>query len=138
MSSVIVFNLILLKTEIMNGTDLELETNIFWTGATRTGCAGQWTDCFPDAQEREYFNFTEVMGTEGGCLGMSMVGGQNLGARSLPCSSRLQPICYSWKGFTETVVEDIQIQSLEAKVDMHFTSYFQAGFFVDNFITGAV
>jgi len=57
----------------------------------------------------------EVLGSEGGCLAMAMVGGQILGARMVICASLLQLFCYA--GSAHQVVEDLQIQNTIEKVN---------------------
>jgi hypothetical protein len=73
-----------------------LLSKVFWTGSTKSGCAGQYSDCFSDGiSVAGRFEGTILPSDNGGaCVGFAMSGDDFI-AKSMPCDRKLYLACQS-------------------------------------------
>jgi hypothetical protein len=69
---------------------------VFWTGSTKSGCAGQYSDCFSEGNnDGDKFEGTILPSDNGGaCVGFAM-SGDDFVAKSMPCDRKLFLGCQS-------------------------------------------
>jgi hypothetical protein len=66
---------------------------VFWTGTAKTGCVGQFKDCFIDASEESIFEGTILPSDIGGsCVAVIRYGDRFL-AKIKPCESKAYLAC---------------------------------------------
>lgn len=80
----------------------ELASRVYWTGATTTGCAGKYTDCFEEGVDESY-RTTSTFYSEnlidplldggGACVAVALLGTTML-SKTMPCQSKLFLSCY--------------------------------------------
>lgn len=97
--------------------DEEAVSKVFWTSVTKSGCAGQYTQCFvgDDKANLEYGHRILSSATGGSCVGVSLSEQQlseqertmQLTAKTLPCTTKLFLAC---QGETIRSAESINIQ----------------------------
>lgn len=64
-------------------------TKVFWTGATRSGCVGQFKDCFLGVYDYDNFFDGDILYNEGGGACVSVIlYGEELIAKTMPCESK--------------------------------------------------
>jgi len=67
-------------------------TKIYWTGLTKSGCVGQYTNCFKEDSDG-WSTFTVITNKGGGaCVGVT-TDKSNFIAKALPCDSKLYLAC---------------------------------------------
>jgi hypothetical protein len=71
-------------------------SKVFWTGSTKSGCAGQYSDCFSDGiDDDDKFEETILPSDNGGsCVGFAMLGVDFI-SKSMPCDRKLFLGCQS-------------------------------------------
>jgi hypothetical protein len=75
-----------------NLDDIELASKVFWSGTTKSGCAGQYSNCFSDDGS---FEGTILPSENGGaCVGFAM-SGQEFIAKTMPCDRKFFLACQS-------------------------------------------
>jgi len=77
----------------------ETVTRVYWTGLTKSGCVGQYSNCFEEeADLRDVFDFEVVTNKGGGaCVAVSS-SFNGLMAKALPCNSLVFLGCQSYEG----------------------------------------
>jgi hypothetical protein len=81
---------------------------VFWTGSTKSGCAGQYSDCFSDGNnDGDKFEETILPSDNGGaCVGFAM-SGVELIAKSMPCDRKFFLGCQSLGTRTEDIYDSL-------------------------------
>lgn len=78
--------------------DEEAVSKVFWTSATKSGCAGQYTQCFVGNNkanlEYEHSILSSKIG--GSCVAVTL-SGEQLTAKTMPCTTKLFLACQSEK-----------------------------------------
>jgi hypothetical protein len=87
----------LLDTEIKmlwySSVDKEVLFRVFWTGTTKTGCVGQFKDCFIDVSKESIFEGTILPSDIGGsCVAVIRYGDRFI-AKIKPCESKAYLAC---------------------------------------------
>jgi hypothetical protein len=74
----------------------EVVFKVFWTGVTKTGCAGQFTDCFDKAYSIGFEGIQKILTSEfgGACVGVTLSNG-NFIAQSMSCEKKNFLSCVS-------------------------------------------
>jgi hypothetical protein len=72
--------------------DEEVNTKVYWSGVTKSGCAGQFTNCF--RQDIGVKISYEILASENGgaCVGVTS-SDKKLIAKALPCETKLFLAC---------------------------------------------
>jgi hypothetical protein len=90
---------------IYHKVDAEMMSKVFWTGQTKSGCAGQYSDCFSDGSD-DFFEGTILRSEIGGsCVGFAMSGDEFI-AKTMPCDRKIFLGCQS---FGERKVTALQL-----------------------------
>jgi hypothetical protein len=86
--------------------DATLGTKVFWTGVTKSGCAGQFTDCFLEAGDINigYKKIILPSDSGGSCVGVTNYGNSII-AKTVPCETTLFLACYGNNLRTDTSLE---------------------------------
>jgi hypothetical protein len=87
---------------------VELIGKVFWTGLKKSGCAGQYSDCFSDGNDGDVrFEGTILPSDNGGsCVGFAMSGDEFI-AKSMPCDRKFTLGCQS-QGTRKQFIEPIK------------------------------
>jgi hypothetical protein len=66
---------------------------VFWTGTTKTGCIGQFKDCFIESSKESIFEGTIVPSDIGGSCVAAIRYGDRFIAKIKPCESKAYLAC---------------------------------------------
>jgi hypothetical protein len=106
----------LIIDEVFSGADIFLA----WSGATRQGCAGQYSNCFGNESR---LMSTEIKiystATDGNCLAF-FVGTVDASRKTLPCKTKLRLLCSGKVDFNLQKV--CKIVNLEKKLNAYIFS----------------
>lgn len=71
-------------------------SKVFWTSATKSGCVGQYTQCFVGDNKANLDYEQSILSSArgGSCVGVSVAGLQ-LTAKAMPCTTKLFLACQS-------------------------------------------
>lgn len=74
--------------------------NIYWTGMTKNGCAGQYSYCFKDdaTQGNANLDIEIIDKVQGGACGAVTAEPEGVLAKTVPCDTKLLLACYGKKG----------------------------------------
>jgi hypothetical protein len=91
----------------MTIVDAEFVAKVFWTGTTKSGCVGQYSDCFDGGGGlSESFDVNILANERGGsCVGVAMLA-NGLVAKAMYCEKRIFLACQSRKD-TWTLGENV-------------------------------
>lgn len=93
--------------EVSFTADATLGTKVFWTGVTKSGCVGQFSDCFLEAGELNIGFKKSILPSDSGgsCVGVTNYGNSII-AKTVPCETTLFLACYG-KNFRSTASIEI-------------------------------
>lgn len=74
--------------------DEDAVTRVFWTGASKSGCAGQYSDCFLETKSHNIDYQKTILASEtgGSCVGVAITEG-NFVAKTMPCRAKVFLAC---------------------------------------------
>ena len=78
---------------------------MFWTGKTKFGCAGQYSDCFSDGNDDNYEGTILPNDNGGACVGFAL-SGDELIEKTMPCERKCFLACQSLRT-AKTVISDV-------------------------------
>jgi hypothetical protein len=68
---------------------------VIWTGTTKSGCAGQYTNCFSDGNENSLDGARILTSDNGGaCVGFALSGDEFI-TKTMPCEKKCFFACQS-------------------------------------------
>jgi len=74
--------------------DAEVVTRVYWSGFTKSGCAGQYSNCFEEEVDTsDDFQFEVVKNKGGGACVAVTRSFNGLIAKALPCDSKVFLAC---------------------------------------------
>jgi hypothetical protein len=79
--------------------DAEFVAKVYWTGSTKSGCVGQYSDCFEGAEKSHSDSFdVNILTNEhgGSCVGVAMLA-DGLVAKAMYCEKKIFLACQSRK-----------------------------------------
>lgn len=75
----------------------EAVSRVFWTGATKSGCAGQFTNCFNQGiKQKNEYSFDKDFASDigGACVAAKYFISQTFMAKAIPCQSKAFLACH--------------------------------------------
>ena len=101
----------------------EVVSKVFWTGTTKFGCAGQYTDCFFATKNDNFGDKILASESGGSCVGVA-ISGDEFVAKTMPCEMKVFLACQAQKN-AQIVESDVSVKSLICDVLEHL-QYFLA------------
>lgn len=79
--------------------DAEFVAKVFWTGSTKSGCVGQYSDCFEGGSGLSNNFDVSIMANEhgGACVGVAMMA-EGLVAKAMQCEKKIFLACQGRNG----------------------------------------
>jgi hypothetical protein len=96
---------------------------VFWTGTTKSGCAGQYSDCFFDEKSQDGIFEGKILPSDNGgaCVGFALSGDEFI-VKTMPCDRKFFLACQSHPG-TKIVKTDVMHYSCKVSLlTLHYTS----------------
>jgi hypothetical protein len=105
--------------------DAALGTKVYWTGVTKSGCGGQYTDCFLEAGARNIGYKKNILPSDGGgsCVGVTNYG-KSIIAKTVPCETTLYLACYGMNFRTSNSIQIIYVKIIQSFESFQANLYF--------------
>lgn len=85
-----------------------MASKVYWTGTTRSGCAGQFTNCFEETSEDDFEEKIVASGKGGACVAVTTQS-ESLLAHSLGCDSLVLYACQSTKNTPSLILDNVVV-----------------------------
>jgi hypothetical protein len=90
--------------------DAEVVGKVFWTGTTKSGCTGQYTDCFFRTKNETFEDKILASDNGGSCVGVALLGDEFV-AKTMPCETKVFLACQAQIN-AQTVESDVSVKSI--------------------------